>query len=303
MSEHRFEVEGGKSLRLKTAGKYCDRDIVVSGKGGDNGGNLLKQLFTEGGEITAEDWGSLNLATANQYTPLIISDTIHKKITFSDSQTSFIGFKNNKNLEEYDSGANMFARVMNTNATNNVFTDCQKLKTLRLGAECLPFFHNGYADTLNLDTVYYAGTIDKWAGTVRGNSNAVPFLYPDCGYLYINNQLVTEANITTATTIQVNAFYKQKNLTKATLGESVKTIAAKAFRYSGITTLILKGDTVKTLSNITAFEYSPIQDGTGSIYIQPETVDEATLVAEYKAATNWSTFEGQIKPFSEYTGG
>lgn len=39
MSEHNITVEGGSSVRLKTAGKYCDRDIVVTAKGGniDNG--------------------------------------------------------------------------------------------------------------------------------------------------------------------------------------------------------------------------------------------------------------------------
>ena len=34
MSEHNIEVESGKSLRLKTAGKYCDRDVVVTATGG-----------------------------------------------------------------------------------------------------------------------------------------------------------------------------------------------------------------------------------------------------------------------------
>ena len=33
-----IEVEGGKSVRLATAGKYCDRDIVVTATGGDTGG-------------------------------------------------------------------------------------------------------------------------------------------------------------------------------------------------------------------------------------------------------------------------
>lgn len=32
-----IEVEGGKSVRLLTAGKYCDRDIVVTAMGGDGG--------------------------------------------------------------------------------------------------------------------------------------------------------------------------------------------------------------------------------------------------------------------------
>ena len=30
MSEHNITVEGGSSVRLKTAGKYCDRDIIVT---------------------------------------------------------------------------------------------------------------------------------------------------------------------------------------------------------------------------------------------------------------------------------
>lgn len=35
MSEFAIEVDGGKTVRLPTAGKYCDRDILITGKGGD----------------------------------------------------------------------------------------------------------------------------------------------------------------------------------------------------------------------------------------------------------------------------
>lgn len=38
MSEHNITVEGGSSVRLPTAGKYCDRDIVITATGG--GGNI-----------------------------------------------------------------------------------------------------------------------------------------------------------------------------------------------------------------------------------------------------------------------
>ena len=37
MSEFNIEVECGSSVRLPTAGKYCDRDIVVKAVGGDDG--------------------------------------------------------------------------------------------------------------------------------------------------------------------------------------------------------------------------------------------------------------------------
>lgn len=34
MSEHNITVTGGTSIRLPTAGKYCDRDIVITAEGG-----------------------------------------------------------------------------------------------------------------------------------------------------------------------------------------------------------------------------------------------------------------------------
>lgn len=42
MSEFNITVEGGTSVRLPTAGKYCDKDIVITAEGG-------------GGDTTAED--------------------------------------------------------------------------------------------------------------------------------------------------------------------------------------------------------------------------------------------------------
>lgn len=36
---HNITVEGGTSVRLPTAGKYCDRDIVVTATGGSSGGD------------------------------------------------------------------------------------------------------------------------------------------------------------------------------------------------------------------------------------------------------------------------
>ena len=35
-----IEVEGGKSVRLPTAGKYCDRDIVITATGGGGEVNM-----------------------------------------------------------------------------------------------------------------------------------------------------------------------------------------------------------------------------------------------------------------------
>lgn len=47
MSEHRITVAGGSSVRLPTEGKYCDRDIIVTGEGG---GTELPTLDTPAAE-------------------------------------------------------------------------------------------------------------------------------------------------------------------------------------------------------------------------------------------------------------
>lgn len=59
-----IEVEGGSSVRLPTAGKYCDRDIVVTAKGGGGGVNLDGLLLGEEpvGDVVIEITKAINAA-------------------------------------------------------------------------------------------------------------------------------------------------------------------------------------------------------------------------------------------------
>ena len=50
MSEFMIEVQGGATVRLPTGGKYCPRDILVTGKGGDT-----EAAYNEGYEIGAKE--------------------------------------------------------------------------------------------------------------------------------------------------------------------------------------------------------------------------------------------------------
>lgn len=43
---HNITVEGGSSVRLPTAGKYCDRDIVITATGGGGGSEVTLQSKT-----------------------------------------------------------------------------------------------------------------------------------------------------------------------------------------------------------------------------------------------------------------
>ncbi len=312
-------------------GVYTDGDIVVKGdenlvpenivegkeiygvKGSHVNKGALELLYTEGAEITAEDWGSVDFGQNfnNSGVPtggLNFSGAKIKKITFPDTQIISIGFPRNQLLEEYDSGSSMSASGTVGGMGQYIFYNCTNLKKLWMGENFLPFANYAFFGCTSLNEVHYRGTIDKWAEATRNvNVNrANPFGYSKAGCFYLGDSTepLSEIDLTTAQTIELGAFWGFKDVTKATIGQSVTAIKGNAFQYcANLNSVILRGDTVKPLSNITAFTGTPIADGVGTISIQPITVDEATLVAEYKAATNWSTLAAQIKPFSEYAGG
>lgn len=73
LSEHSFDLEAGKTLKLLTAGKYCDRDIVVNAVGGDGstsdvpeGYTRLQYVVSDGNQFI--NWGF----NANQDTRIVL---------------------------------------------------------------------------------------------------------------------------------------------------------------------------------------------------------------------------------------
>lgn len=70
MSEFNIEVAGGSSVRLPAAGKYCDRDIIITAEGGAEDLNdvlteqealidELKEVLrvkASGGDAVVETW-------------------------------------------------------------------------------------------------------------------------------------------------------------------------------------------------------------------------------------------------------
>ena len=96
---------------------------------------------------------------------------------------------------------------------------------------------------------------------------------PLCEYIGSSALLacsLTQVNLPMCSYIGSNAFWNCVYLSSITIG------------YSGVCSLSYEG-----------FMYTPITDGTGSIYVP------ASLVDAYKSAPNWSQFSSQIFPISE----
>lgn len=58
MSEHNISMDGGTTVRLKTAGKYCDRDILVTASGGSSPEPDYKNLYQRVEYITSAEDGT-----------------------------------------------------------------------------------------------------------------------------------------------------------------------------------------------------------------------------------------------------
>lgn len=76
--------------------------------------------------------------------------------------------------------------------------------------------------------------------------------------------------------------------------QSVGSIGAQAFYGSGISALILRTETLCELVNVSAFMFTPIENGTGYIYIP------SSLLNEYRADNTWSHYAAQFRAIEDY---
>ena len=113
-------------------------------------------------------------------------------------------------------------------------------------------------------------------------------------YAFSNCTKVTIPEIPSGITIISSHVFEYLTVPKLILQGNIERILAYAFAYTKINTLALPNVTaVPSLFSENVFKSSNILNGTGYIYV-PDT-----LVEDFKAATNWSTYAEQIKPISE----
>lgn len=110
---------------------------------------------------------------------------------------------------------------------------------------------------------------------------------------------LVNVNIPKVTYLDSNVFASCSALQRIDL-PSTTTISNSAFSGTAMECLILRVNSVCSLSNTGAFNSTPIASGTGYIYVP------SALVDSYKTATNWSTYADQIRAIEDYpeiTGG
>lgn len=120
-------------------------------------------------------------------------------------------------------------------------------------------------------------------------------------YIFFRFTQLKTVSSTSVESILISAFNGCSSLTKADFS-ALKTIDSSVFNAcSKLATLILRDASgVCSLNSTGVFNSTPIASGTGYIYVP------SSLVDDYKAATNWSTYANQIRAIEDYpdiTGG
>ena len=97
-----------------------------------------------------------------------------------------------------------------------------------------------------------------------------------------------------AITSRNGSFMRCSNLAKIDFDVLEEMQDADFYQCSALTAVIIRSPAVCTMSDSDAFKSTPIESGTGYVYVP------AALVDSYKAATNWSVYADQIRAIEDY---
>ena len=106
---------------------------------------------------------------------------------------------------------------------------------------------------------------------------------------------LTSVDLQACTSVGSSAFNSCNSLTSVDLPVCT-SVGSYAFYYCRkLTSLILRSESLCSLSNTNAFTTTPIASGTGYIYVPKALIDT------YKTATNWVTYANQFRALEDYT--
>ena len=111
-------------------------------------------------------------------------------------------------------------------------------------------------------------------------------------YCFSACRKLTSVTLTSAEYVGECGFNNCTSLTTVSLPACESLSALAFYGCSSLTALILGHSTTVTLYNANALSGTPIESGTGYVYVPDSLVDT------YKSASNWSTYAAQIKPIS-----
>lgn len=276
---HNIIVEGGTSVRLPTAGKYVDRDIIITATGGASENldeviseqkTLISQIKSAlagkaagggGGGISADDIASCAIKGDINLTV----ETIQQGAFWGNGGITAINAPNVKVIEERG------------------LQNCGDMVTLNAPElESIGTYALSYCYELNSMNFPKLKTVGTYA-------------------FYYCSGVQGDVVLPAVSTLPTQSCSRMSGITSIDLPVCT-SITDQVFRYcSKLNTIILRSTTLCTLGNVNTFYNMPFASGQagGKLYVP------AALVDSYKAAAKWSTILGyatnEIRALEDYT--
>ena len=268
-------VEGGSSVRLPTAGKYCDRDIVVAAVGGGispadiasagitgdiviNHSSIAAYAFANNTGIT-----SLTAPNVTSVGTYAFYGTTGLTGALDLSPCTSIGayaFCNSRGIESLS--------IPNvTSVGNNAFQYCNKITAL---------------DAPNLTTLgqYAFSGNNTYKMAFKSINLPKCKAIPNATLTYC--PYVTELVLPECTSVGNSSLTSWANLQYVDLPKCTSIVNYGLRNNGKLETLILRSEKMCTLSS-SALNSTKIWNGTGYVYMP------RALIASYQTATNWKT--------------
>ena len=253
MSEHNISIKGGKTIRLKTAGKYCDRDIVVNAP--DNLDALINNTITEV-DSNAETIPTYKFQNCSALT----------RANFPNANAvGAYAFAGCELMEE--------ATIPNLKSVEQyVFRKCGSLGVADF-PEATSIATSAFRECSALHTVN------------------MPKLEAVGSYAFDGCESLTRVEFPAAATVESRAFYGCTSLQVADFA-SVTSIKSQAFYDAAVKALVLRAGSVCTLST-NVLTGTPIASGTGYIYVPAALVGSYKTATNWIAhAAQFRALEG-----------
>ena len=317
---HNITVESGSSVRLPTAGKYCDRDIRITATGGaeelddelNEQEELIDDLYTilsskvaasptesvieplaitENGTYTAPEG-------VDGYSPISVDVPVPEGY-IAPSGTLEVTKNGEHDVTEYSS--------VNVNVAGDVDAVVAKIiagTITTIESQATSICEYGLRartslTTISMPKVTKTGTYALY-GCTSLTSVDMPNLSSLGTYTFARCSGIKYLRLPKAGAITSFCFNYCSNLVTLDLPAATSFAASSLAACSKLTALILRRSTVVSLNATNALGNTPIASGTGYIYVP------SALINSYKEATNWSTHAAQFRAIEDYpeiTGG
>ena len=282
------------SSDVKTLGMYCFNNltsltninlenVIAIEEGAFSGCNaLLLDTIPDNIVIEKRAFQNCKKITVNK---LPSATTVLDEYTF-DGCSAISSFTINDNV--------------NIESAKYCFQKCTSLTNIKIpsNATKIPsYFLNGVSNLteINLPDTLTSIDNDAFQNCNKLVLNSLPNSLTAIGSgAFQNCSLISISELPSSiTTISGYTFENCKKITNMKVLGNIKSFALYCFRNSGLTTLSIPNVTVVPTGGNAIFQETPIDKGTGSIYV-PDA-----LVENFKSATNWSNYADVIKPISE----